>query len=188
MESIQHLLGARKAGFQYIWNLLKKNNVELIVETGTSRIPDNWEGDGQSTRIWDMYLKDRGNGKCYSIDICEYSCEVAKEMCSDNCNIVCSDSIKWLSEFQDTNKIGFLYLDSHDIDWSNPHPASLHHLMELTACFAQLSPKCIIAVDDNRPESGKGKYVREFLEKIGYKCILDDYQIVMCKGDGNIVV
>jgi hypothetical protein len=178
MESIKHRLGQRKEGFQCIWDLLTKNKVSCIVETGTCRTADNWEGDGQSTRIWDMYLQ-QYPGICYSVDIDANACATARELVSDSCRIVCADSIKWLADFPTKNAIDFLYLDSHDIAWENPHPSSLHHLKELTACFAELPKKCIIAIDDNTPLSGKGKYVREFLEGLGWTCVFDGYQIVL---------
>jgi hypothetical protein len=54
-------------------------------------------------------------------------------------------------------------------------------MKELTTLFSSLSPSCIIAVDDNIPNAGKGKYVKEFLESVGYKAIYDGYQIVMSK-------
>ena len=46
---------------------------------------------------------------------------------------------------------------------------------------ASLSPSWSIAVDDNIPGIGKGRYVREFLESVGYRVIYDGYQIVMSK-------
>jgi predicted methyltransferase len=183
MESIKHLLGKRADGFQCMWDTLKKMNKEsyLIVETGTTRIPDNWEGDGQSTRIWDMFVKEN-NGRAITVDICPYACEVVKGLVSDNVSVVCDDSVHFLHTFEDKNKIDLLYLDSYDIDFNNPHNSSFHHIKELTAVFSSLKPSCLIAVDDNIANVGKGKYVREFLECIGYNVIHDGYQIVMSKG------
>jgi hypothetical protein len=180
MESVKGLLGKRADGFQCIWDTLKsmKKDKYLIVETGTTRIPDNWEGDGQSTRIWDMFIQEY-NGRAISVDLCPYSCEVAKTLVSDKVSVECSDSIEFLHRFTEKGDIDLLYLDSYDIDFNNPHNSSFHHIKELTSVFSSLSPSCIIAVDDNIGTVGKGKYVREFLESVGYKVIYDGYQIVL---------
>jgi hypothetical protein len=182
MDAVKGLLGKRAAGFQCMWDTLKamKKDSYLIVETGTTRIPDNWEGDGQSTRIWDMFANE-SNGKVVTVDICPYACEVAKTLVGDKVTVVCSDSITFLDSFAQKGDIDLLYLDSYDIDFNNPHNSSFHHIKELTAVFSSLSPSCIIAVDDNIPGAGKGKYVREFLETVGYRVIYDGYQIVMSK-------
>ena len=141
---------------------------------------DNWEGDGQSTRIWDMFVKENG-GHVFTVDICPYACEVVKGLVGDTVSVVCKDSIDFLHTFPDKANIDLLYLDSYDIDFNNPHNSSFHHMKELTAVFSSLSPSCIIAVDDNIGKAGKGKYVREFLESIGYKVIYDGYQIVFSR-------
>ena len=183
MDAVKGLLGKRANGFQCMWDALKamKKDSYLIVETGTTRIPNNWEGDGQSTRIWEMFANE-SNGKVFSVDICPRACEVARSLVlSDDVTIVCGDSVNFLHTFSRKGDIDLLYLDSYDIDFNNPHTSSFHHIKELTAVFSSLSPSCIIAVDDNIPGAGKGKYVREFLETVGYRAIYDGYQIVMCK-------
>jgi hypothetical protein len=182
MHTVKGLLGKRADGFQCMWDTLKamKKDSYLIVETGTTRIPDNWEGDGQSTRIWDMFVNE-SNGKVFTVDICPYACGVAKSFVGDKVTVVCEDSVQFLHTFPQKGEIDLLYLDSYDIDFKNPHNSSFHHMKELTTIFSSLSPSCIIAVDDNIPHAGKGKYVKEFLESVGYKCIYDGYQIVMSK-------
>ena len=182
MDKFNHLLAHRAEGFSTLWKLLdaKQKTKYVIVETGTTRQPDNWAGDGQSTRLFNAYVDLKG-GIVFSVDIDKDACIAAKSLTNDNVSVVCTDSIQFLHYFPTKDKIDLLYLDSYDLDWNNPHPSSLHHLKELCACFSELSPECIIAVDDNDRGRGKGTYVVDFLTTLGYKIVYNGYQIILQK-------
>lgn len=182
MDHLVEKLGKRGEGFKLIWNSLEemKSANYLIIETGTTRVPDNWEGDGQSTRIWDLFLQTH-NGKCYSVDIDPEACDVAKGLVSDKCEVICADSLLWLDAFPRKAEIDFLYLDSMDIDWYSPMKSALHHIYELSTCLSCLKKGCLVAVDDNMKDSGKGWWVRDVLLKLGWKMLYNQYQIVFQK-------
>ena len=76
-----------------------------------------------------------------------------------------------------STNIDLLYLDSFDINFNKPHPSMLHHIKELCAIIGRLEKGAIIVVDDNIEKSGKGGYVADFMENLGYKKIIDEYQI-----------
>jgi SAM-dependent methyltransferase len=177
------LLQKRAVSFRKVFEELEsqgKTNA-YIVETGTSRFKDNWEGDGQSTRLWDAYVNHH-DGKVVSIDISKQACDTAKSMVSDKVKFYAQDSVKTLDTLPNMDKCDVLYLDSYDVDdINNTHLPSLHHIKELCAVYAKLPSGCIIIVDDNVNGKGKGPYVHDFLVNVGSAVLIDDYQIVIKK-------
>ena len=185
MNKVNELIsktGKRSESFLLMINELTKKTSPLIVETGCSRIPNNFDGDGMSTLIFDSFVSECG-GECYSVDINKSHVEFAQRY-TRNVNIKVQDSVKFLYELnknlQNRNrKVDLLYLDSFDFDESNTHPSSFHHMKELTVIWPSLTNDTIIAVDDNFEDGkGKGQYVREFLSYIGIEPIYSGYQIV----------
>ena len=165
---VEPRLKARAEGFKYIFDYLNSlSHAPVIVETGTLREPNNFEGDGCSTKLFDTWLK-YNQGKLLSVDIDPAAVAEAKKHCK-RASIHESDSVEWLSQCDE--EIDVLYLDSFNItDWNFDWPASAHHLKELLAAFFCLSPGSIIVVDDNvkHPHTGKkigkGRLVREAIE------------------------
>lgn len=185
MNKVNELIsrtGKRSESFLLMINELAKKTSPLIVETGCSRMRNNFDGDGMSTLIFDSFVGEHG-GECYSVDINRSHVEFSQQN-TKNVNIKIQDSVEFLYEFnqilQNRNrKVDLLYLDSFDFDESNTHPSSFHHMKELTVIWPSLTNDTIIAVDDNFENGkGKGQYVREFLSNIGIEPIYSGYQIV----------
>ena len=178
MPNYSPLLWQRADSFKIIFQELEKMNKAkyLLVETGTSRARDSWTGDGQSTRLYDHFVNFY-DGKVFSVDISEDACSVAREMVSNKSSVVCSDSVNFLNNFPNPEDIDLLYLDSFDLDWNNVHPSAFHHIKELCAIYARLPKGCIIVVDDNNQDKGKGIYVKQFLTHLGAECLFNLYQI-----------
>jgi hypothetical protein len=195
-------LGFRSQSFRMIFEFLeaKTKSEYTIVETGCARQAENWLGDGQSSLMFDRFIN-HYDGIVYTVDIDPEACNFLKGQVSEKTQITCADSVPFLRALSQHSgvDIDLLYLDSYDLDWNNPHPASLHHLKELCAIIPALKPGTLIVVDDSvktlgvipQPDEtdsmgyvgvrdmgvfGKGMYVDDFLIKIGCKRIIEGYQ------------
>ena len=102
----------------------------VMVETGCIRKYNDWHGDGNSTRMLDSIAGEVG-AKLFTIDIKPEHCALATKLCQ-NAKVICGDSVMELYRLRQTlERIDFLYLDSYDLDWNNPHPSSLHHAVHV---------------------------------------------------------
>ena len=146
-----------------------------IVETGCVRQEGNWAGDGQSTIVWDQFVQYAG-GKAYSVDLDPKAAALAHSLTSDQTTVEANDSIAWLTHMAVFGLTAdLLYLDSYDIDWSNPEPSMRHHLAEVTAAAPMLQPGSIVAVDDNQDGVGKGHLVGVYAEDHKWETLCDGY-------------
>ena len=116
-ESIKDKLGIRKTSFTKIFQYLDNISGPInIIETGCLRIKDNFEGDGQSTLLFDKYTQFRGEkSKVYTVDINPKATEVCRSLVSDNVEIHTGDSVKYLIELlprlkKADQKISLFYL------------------------------------------------------------------------------
>lgn len=159
-------------------NLIERNRAVNILETGCARQIDNWEGDGQSTLIWDWLIGKIG-GSGTSIDINAENCKIAASQTS-NMRIICLDSVIALRTISNPESIDFLYLDSFDLTNGIDSPA--HHLAELSSIYPRLSSGCIIAIDDCiSDDHGKHRFVKDWLFSINVKPIFNGYITVWIK-------
>ena len=154
----------------------------LIVETGSLRTePINIPADGASTIIFDAFLKIH-NGALHTVDLDPKCQGVIRKYCSEKVIAYTSDSVKFLETFNEAEKIDVLYLDSFDLDVTNPEPSAEHHLKEIEIIFDRLKKGTIIIVDDNLVYKGKpvgkGYLVEKFLKDKGVPMIFDGYQKV----------
>ena len=158
--------------------LMAERNVKTIVETGTSRILSNFEGDGCFTVIFGCYAK-AIDAHLTSVDISQQNCDIARaqtESWKDHVDIVHSDSLPFLENWKH-GPIDFLYLDSYDYESHNPDPSQQHHLREIQAVYDKLHSQTVVMIDDCRLiGGGKCLLVRKFLLERGWKAILLDYQ------------
>jgi len=155
-EEVLPKLGVRKTSFSKIFEYLDKlPDPIIIVETGCLRIKDNFEGNGQSTLLFDKYTQFRGNGaKVYTVDINPKSTKTCSETVSKNVTITTEDSIGYLNrltnQFYDEKKnVSFFYLDSFDVNWKSPAESCQHHLKELVSIKKILNNDTLVVVDDS---------------------------------------
>lgn len=159
-------LGLRNDGFVCIFEkLMDMNKSEyLIVETGTIRQENNFRGDGQSTILFNDFVKQYG-GMVISIDNDPQAVELAKtKVDSEYTKVIEGDSVTFLNSFPLKNKIDLLYLDSYDSSFKptndqseeqlnkyrqENHLSALHALKELCTTWAELRSECLIVIDDN---------------------------------------
>lgn len=185
----------RGDGFQVIFEALesKKQEFFTIVETGSMRPSGTLEGDGQSTLLFDHFVG-YNPGIFISIDVDEKTSEYAKKN-TIYTECINSDSVSFLWNelaLYVSHDVSLFYLDSYDVDFSNPLAANLHHMKELVTIAKWLKPGTLVAIDDCRffpgdkriPQHidhvyvGKGLFVENFMENIGAKLLFDGYQKV----------
>jgi hypothetical protein len=171
------LTGKRQAGFEFMIRHLQGCAKPVIVETGCARIKGNFEGDGQSTLIFDA-IAGTVDGTVLSVDINPEAVRIAQAQVGSRTKVHCGDSVTWLARLR--GKVDLLYLDSFDFDFLNPWPSMAHHMQELTASLHLLKPGALIAVDDNfaSPQGviGKGMVVEQFFRRTRVPMVFDEYQ------------
>lgn len=178
-SGIKPRLNKRSKGFQKIFDFLSGLNSPVIIETGTYREENNYEGDGCSTLLFDTFVDYHG-GVVVSVDIDPKACQLAKKNTFFT-EVIESDSVEFLSTLE--GKVDLLYLDSYNIaDWNNDWAPAAHHLKELFAAKNCIKEGTMIVVDDNvkLPNGrrlGKGRLIYELMESLDIEPCFDDYQI-----------
>ena len=187
-------LGKRRDTFFKALSLIKYPY--HVVETGCIRDGTGWgvpilhgrqiAGDGVSTLIFAEFVS-KINGFFWSVDILESSLLLASKLIKENLNssmpyvsLWHMDSIDFLSSFTDT--IDLLYLDSFDLEPGFVDEAQEHNLNEFKASENKLSNNCLILIDDyKQPLLGKAGKTLPYLKSLGYKVIMENYQILLSK-------
>ena len=148
-------LALREISFRKIFEYLDTfDHPVTIVETGCVRLRGHWKWDGQSTVLFDEYVKCRQPGSIvHSVDLDPQATAVCKSMVSDRVTVHTGDSVLVLREIgklleQASRTIDLLYLDSFDVDWNNPMPSAVHHLKELVSIIRWVNPETLVVVDD----------------------------------------
>jgi predicted O-methyltransferase YrrM len=150
-----------------------------IIETGTYREENNYEGDGCSTLLFDKYIECHG-GNLISIDNDPKACQLARKATTEAL-VLERDSVEALGEME--GRADLLYLDSYNIDdWNNDWAPAAHHLKELFAAKNVIHPGTLIVVDDNIQTTtgnliGKGRLINEVMESLGIEPYIFGYQI-----------
>lgn len=174
-------LGKRADSFALMFEHLDRHRDPLIIETGCLRVPNNWEGDGQSTFQFDCYAREK-NGSVITIDINPDSIDSARRACSGVTQTILNDSVSALDMLSArmTGPAALIYLDSFDLDMKDPMPSAVHHALEIMAVRSLIGPGTLICVDDfNVPPlgpGGKGLIVDQFLHNIRAEVLYSGYQ------------
>jgi len=171
-------LGIRGPTFRAVIREAVTRQVRHIVETGCMRKLDNWEGDGQSTVIWDSYIQWH-TGSFTTIDTDQDAIELVRTTLKNSGSVV-SDSVLELSKPGPV--IDMLYLDSFDVDMANAGPAAMHCLFEFCAARPRLRPGSIVFIDDSPmgpgfEVGGKGAFVAKWFKQIDVAPFTFGYQI-----------
>ena len=191
-------LSHRKNTFKKMFEYLDQySEPVVIVETGCTRQPGNWAGDGQSTVLFDQYVSFRKDGsQVHSVDIDPEAVKICKTLVSDNVSVNVGDSVAYLYKFARSHThVNLFYLDSFDVNWEYWFPSAAHHLKELVAIQPILKSDTLVVVDDCMlagnlvPDAqgnfqavgplrvgGKGRLVAEYANQIGATPIFSEYQ------------
>lgn len=183
-------LGKRKDSFIIMLDHLFKCCQPIIVETGCSRVTDNYEGDGMSTILFSK-VQQMLDGYFISFDIDPEAVEFSNKIIQNMSPCVAGDSIIGLHR-KIPGPIDLLYLDSMDLDSNDLNKACMHTLHEFTTAMPYLKPGTMICADDNilfdfmdrdgnlmetRFQS-KGDYVKHYLQRLDIHPIFEEYQII----------
>jgi hypothetical protein len=163
----------------YLEEEIPKHESNWIIETGCARIKDNWEGDGQSTLVWDWLISKFDFLNATSIDLIEEHCELAKKE-APKVIIQQGDSIIKLNELHPiiVKNCRLLYLDSYDWAPETQMDSAYHHLSELMSVWARLPQGCLIVVDDRKTATlGKHQLIAPFMDHLGIKPVFVETQI-----------
>jgi predicted O-methyltransferase YrrM len=181
------------ASFAYLVELMG-GRPQTILETGVSA----WGTD--STRLFDSYTRSFG-GSLWSVDIDGERVERLRRHVASSTTLGCDDSVafleRWVVDHPDA-RADVVYLDSFDVDFSDPLPAAEHCLREVQAVLPALkagallliddSPACLDDVPENARASastifaefgawpGKGMLAQRFLANRGVTPIRHGYQ------------
>lgn len=195
-------LAYREITFRKVFEYLDQIQGSIvIVETGCVRSAGNWDGDGQSTLLFDKYISTRdGDSICYTVDISPISVQECKYLVSDRVVVTQDDSVRYLhalsQQLQAENKtINFVYLDSFDLDKVYWQPSAIHHLKELLAIKESINEMTLVVVDDSPMQAhyvssgvamintietpvigGKGRLIAEYAQATGAKLEFAEYQ------------
>ncbi len=172
-------LGKRADGFDALFQPLQAlGRSLLVVETGCLRIPGNWQGDGQSTFMFDALVRTCG-GVLISIDVTSECIDTARKACSSATQLLQNDSVSALNALAQVSsrQIDLLYLDSFDLN-AGVLPSAIHHALELTAARPLIGSGTVICIDDYAVGSsgGKGMIVDKFLTAVRAEVLYSGYQ------------
>ena len=171
----------RAASFNLCFELLEHRQAKVLVETGTARNGlKNCEGDGCSTPLFADWALDHA-ATLYSVDINSSALSESQEAVAPinpHVQFTLGDSVGFLESFG--QQLDFLYLDSYDFDFNDPHPSQEHHLKEIIAAYPYLHKETVIMVDDcDLPYGGKGKLVIAYLIECGWEVLFSGYQTIL---------
>jgi len=144
-------------------------------------------------------------GNFYTVDINSYPARRLRFAKSRKTRFFVMDSVDFLENFSKitTEKSAdLIYLDSWDVDWSNPLASAEHGRKELIAIRPLLRTGTIIVVDDTPasmkwiPSSsqnvatefkkefgvlpGKGAFFKQAIQGVNFTVIHHDYNLVIC--------
>src|SRR5215469_7688791 len=189
-DEIKPRLNNRKDTFAQIFEYLDRfKRPVTIIETGCLRHDGNFEGDGQSTLLFDRYVTANG-GHVFSVDINPEHTALARTKVSDHVTIHTGDSIAFLRELAVANRQlspDFVYLDSLDFMEQDPFQTALHCGNEFFAIRPVLRPDTLVVCDDTPstfikgviPHTeifGKGMFVAYHARAVGADLLFNVWQ------------
>lgn len=115
----------------------------FVLETGTSAYGTD------SSRLFDLFTQ-QTNGEFHSVDINPRASRALRFQHGKQSHFHVADSVTFIeSDLKKiTNFVDLCYLDSWDVDWSNPNSSAEHGLNEFKAIFRYLKKNSILVIDD----------------------------------------
>lgn len=150
----------------------------LILETGSSAWGTN------SSLLFDSYINSFG-GTFETVDLRIQPLINLRKKCTPKTILHCDDSVIFLKKWSLKNpnrKIDLLYLDSWDVDWSNPNASAIHGLAEFLAVSNHLVKGSLLLIDDTPRDENNFLIPWEKNNYINYK-----YKNGFYPGKGSLV-
>lgn len=202
-DGIKDRLGDREISFTKIFRYLDAQPGPItIVETGCTRQPGNWTGDGQSTVLFDQYVQNRSIDSCvYSVDIDSDAVTKCRSLVGQQTQVSDRDSVGYLYQLgrdlvAQQRSVSLLYLDSYDVDFAYWFASAAHHLKELVAIGPYIQSTTLVVVDDcglapvltqddagnlkiarSGGVGGKGRLIAEYAQAVNAKVEFAHYQV-----------
>lgn len=175
-----------------------KQDAPIIFETGTSAYGVD------SSRLFDQVVT-RNSGKFISVDINSQPSKSLLFQHSRRSNFYVDDSVNFIDSTLKSliDHIDLCYLDSWDVDWSDPLPSAEHGLREFDAVRSFLFPGSILVIDDtpsdlelipspNRATAiefeskygvlpGKGAFIVKLLQSEGFAEVISHEYNLVCR-------
>lgn len=152
-EKINELDHPCKESLLFALKIIEKSNKGLcIIETGSSAWGTN------STLLFDEFITYQNRNSKFSNKL--FSCDIRINPLlnlinnvSSNTTLICNDSVNFLNklvkEFKHVNCNYLIYLDSFDLDYSNPNPSGLHGFKEFLEIIPLLREGTVLIIDDS---------------------------------------
>ena len=182
-----------RVGLETALSFLKEQPA-VIIETGTSAYGTD------SSRLFDSYIRSFG-GKFSSVDINPYPSNRLKWAKSKGTKFFIGDSVDFLKNLDADTKVDFIYLDSWDVDWSNPLASAQHGYREIFEIRKFIKESLILVIDDTPRElkwipeenhieakkflslhgtlPGKGAFFTKALKDEDYDVLYHEYNLVI---------
>jgi hypothetical protein len=173
----------RAAAYSMIFKLAAERGAKRLVETGTFRWANNWEGDGGFT-YWAGKFAQQHGARLVSVDIdpkAVRNAEAAIAGFNGAVEFHVGDSVEYLKSRAEP--IDLLYLDALGFDAGQEAASQQHTLKEAMAALPRLHAQSIVAIDDyGLPGGGKGGVAVPFLQASGWEMLSNGYVAVLVKG------
>jgi len=140
----------------------------FVLETGTSAYGTD------SSRLFDLFTLNT-SGQFHSVDINPKASRSLRFQHGKQSHFHVADSVEFIETSLPmiTDVVDLCYLDSWDVDWSNPSSSAEHGLNEFRAVSKHLRRNSVLVIDDTPkdiwliPEGFQSEAV-EFLETFGF--------------------
>jgi hypothetical protein len=147
-----------------------------IIETGSSAWGVN------SSMLFDSYVNSFG-GTFTTVDMRLVPLVTLKGRVTNRSSLHCNDSVLFLEKIAKAAiRLDLVYLDSWDVDWSNPLPAGYHGLKEFLTILPLLSASHGILLVDDTPSTSESFHIETGLSPSIFESYLNEYGCYPGKG------
>lgn len=150
-----------------------------IIETGSSAWGTN------SSLLFDSYVNSFG-GSFASVDIRRQPSRALRKICTPRSKFWCNDSVRFLKLFTQTcSRVDLVYLDSWDVDWSQPISSAIHGFNEYLILLPLLKQYGGLLLVDDTPSI---EFVGSMLPHLYDSCKQFESEYGFLPGKGSLIL